>query len=95
MLLKCMGVPQVFEGVLCPAITAEVAPDSPRAPEAFAATAEEAAAANEDDSADVRDDKPSVALRTAVGMLGVVLSGYAVSGGMGVFPCVVFDAEVF
>lgn len=46
-----------------------------------AATAAEAAAANGDDSADVTDDKPNVALRTAVGMLSVVLSGYAVSGG--------------
>lgn len=46
-----------------------------------AAAAAEAAAPNGDDSADVTDDKPNVALRTAVEMLSVVLSGYAVSGG--------------
>ncbi|CAM9661677.1 unnamed protein product, partial [Laminaria digitata] len=74
---------EVFQGVLSPAITVEVAVDASQASQsAAAAAAEEAAAeaaeADGDDSADVTDDKPNVALRTAVGMLSVVLSGYAV-----------------
>lgn len=80
----------MFEGVLSPAISVEVATDAPHgsksatasaATAAAEATAAEAAGANGHDPADITDDKPNVALRTAVEMLSVVLSGYAVSGG--------------
>lgn len=72
--------------MLSPAISAQegdAGADSPKGAKLAAPAAEGAASSNgfgakDEDDVDMGEDKPHVALRTALGTLDVVLSGYEV-----------------